>query len=267
MGGKQETRKGASPATNFDLDSFTQQLADLSTEEDGLSGMLKLLNDSKKSKLNPEDKTVVNVVSIMLPFLMANKSTIDTVNKIKVTVEKNSANLRSLAYHHDKLEQYTRRDNLRLFNFPTCNDDDLRQKFIDLGALLGVTVQLSDINAIHKLPSSGTARPSMAVIVRLNNRKVRNDLLYAKKTPLNAPDSQFRGVFVQEDLTQPRSKLLRFVKNHENTDRARTSDGRIRATLKTDRGAGKSVVLENPHDLFKLGIDSVDITQFGYPDM
>ena len=102
---------------------------------------------------------------------------------------------------------------------------------------------------------------------RLNNRKVRNDLLYAKKTPLNTPDSQFRGVFVQEDLTQPRSKLLRFVKNHENTDRARTSEGRIRATLKTDRGAGKSVVLENPDDLFKLGIDSVDITQFGYPDM
>ena len=75
-------------------------------------------------------------------------------------------------------------------------------------------------------------------------------------------------MFVQEDLTQPRSKLLRFVKDHENTDRARTSEGRIRATLKTDRGAGKSVVLlENPDDLFKLGIDSVDITQFGYPDM
>ena len=74
-------------------------------------------------------------------------------------------------------------------------------------------------------------------------------------------------MFVQEDLTQPRSKLLRFVKNHENTDRARTSEGRIRATLKTGRGAGKSVVLENPDDLFKLDIDSVDITQFGYPDM
>ena len=103
--------------------------------------------------------------------------------------------------------------------------------------------------------------------IRLNSRKVRNDILYAKKTPLNAPESQFRGVFVQEDLTQPCSKLLRFIKNHENTDRARTSEGRIHVSLKSNRGAGKSVIVENPDHLFKIGLDSVDVTQFGYPDM
>ena len=259
---------GASPAMlAFDLDTMLQQLNDYSEEEDGLNHMINLLNESKKAKLNPDDKSVINLVSILVPFVVASKTQNETVKKIQVNVKKNSVNIRNLAYHHEKLEQYTRRDNIRLFNFPTCDDGEIQEKFIELGAALGVTIQDSVINAIHKLPSHGPARPTMAVIVRLNSRKVRNDILYAKKTPLNAPESPFRGVFVQEDLTQPRSKLLRFIKNHENTDRARTSEGRIRVSLKNDRGAGKSVIVENPDHLFKIGLDSVAVTQFGYPDM
>lgn len=47
----------------------------------------------------------------------------------------------------------------------------------------------------------------------------------------------------------------------------RTSEGCIRVSLKNDRGAGKNVVVENPDHLFKIGLDLVDATQFGYPDM
>ena len=60
-----------------------------------------------------------------------------------------------------------------------------------------MTIQVTDINIIHKLPSHAAAR-CMAVIVRLNNRKTRNDL-YAKNAPLNTHNSPFRGVFIQED--------------------------------------------------------------------
>ena len=77
----------------------------------------------------------------------------------------------------------------------------------------------------------------------------------------------FQGVFTQEDLTQPPSKLLKFIKGHENTDNARTSEGRIRASLKVDCGAEKNNTVENPDDLFKIGLDTVNYTQFGYPDM
>ena len=33
--------------------------------------------------------------------------------------------------------------------------------------------------------------------------------------------------------------------------------------VKEDKGAGKRVVIENP-DMFKIGLDAIDITQFGY---
>lgn len=183
-----------------------------------------------------------------------------------MSVDKNAANIRLLAYHHESLEQYTRRDNLRLFNFPVCEVRELRDKFIEFGAVLGVVIQSADIQMIHKLPSHSPAG-TMPVIVRFNNRTIRNDLLYSKKAPLNTPDCPFRGVFIQEDLTQQRSKLRKYIKGHANTERTRTSEGRIHVTLEEDRRAGRNVNVENPDDLFKLGVDVVDIIQFGYPDM
>ena len=89
---------------------------------------------------------------------------------------------------------------------------------------------------------------------------------FEKKGPLNV-ESVFKGVFIQEDLTNQRSKLLKFIKGRDNVDRVQTSDGRLRVTLKEDCGAGRRVNVEDPDDLFKIGIDSADITQFGYIDV
>lgn len=268
MGQQKGAAKASGSGTCLDLDAMQRQLIDLANEdnEGGYAAMVDLINESKKAKLSPEDKTVVNIASIMVPFVLINKSVAENVKKLQVAVEKNKSNLRILAYHNERLEQYTRRENLRLFNFPACEDTELRAKFIELGTVLGVTVEGTDINTIHKLPARAAA-DKMAVIVRLNNRKVRNDLLYAKKAPLNTPDNPFRGMFIQEDLTQQRSKLLKFVNAHANTEKTRTSEGRIRVTLKEDRGAGRNVTIENPDDLFKIGVDDVDVTNFGFPDL
>ena len=88
----------------------------------------------------------------------------------------------------------------------------------------------------------------------------------AKKGPLNV-ESAFKGVFIQEDLTNQRSKMLKFIKGRDNVDRVQTSDGRLRVALKEDCGAGRRVNVENPDDLFKIGVDCTDVTQFGYIDV
>ena len=61
-------------------------------------------------------------------------------------MDEEHVNVRQLVFHNEKLEQYTRRDNLRLFNFPLCEDDDPRAKFIELVAVLGFTIQTLSIN-------------------------------------------------------------------------------------------------------------------------
>ena len=61
--------------------------------------------------------------------------------------------------------------------------------------------------------------------------------------------------------------MMKFLKNDENTERIRTSEGRLQVSLKVDKGAGRRVLIENPDDIFKLGIDDVNPSQFGYNDI
>lgn len=77
--------------------------------------------------------------------------------------------------------------------------------------ILGVTVQENDINIIHHLPSR---TPNKLVIVRFNNRQIRNRILYATKNTLNAAECPFKGVYIQEDLTVQRSKMFRYLKGY-----------------------------------------------------
>ena len=131
--------------------------------------------------------------------------------------------------------------------------------------MLAVEVTKSDINAIHPLPSPpGRGR---IIIVRLNSRKVRNNILYSKKAARNTEGCAFRGVYIQEDLTKQRSKMMKFLKNDDNMERIRTSEGRLQVSLKVDKGAGRRVLIENPDNFFKLGIDDVSPSQFGYNDI
>ena len=88
--------------------------------------MQTLINDAKKSKLNPEDKTCLNVVGLTAPFMESARAVADSLGNIKENIDKNKKNIRLTAYAHEKLEQYTRKDNLRLFNFPPCEDAELR---------------------------------------------------------------------------------------------------------------------------------------------
>ena len=79
-------------ASAFDLDTLQQQLVELSSEENGHTDMINLLNNTKKAKLNQEERTIVSIAAIMIPFVMVNKAAAETMDKLKVTVEKTSPN-------------------------------------------------------------------------------------------------------------------------------------------------------------------------------
>ena len=170
-----------------------------------------------------------------------------------------------LAYANEKLEQYTRRDNLRIFNFPNCEAGELSAKFMEMAGILGVEVQACNINIIHHLPPKTSLKH---VIVRFNNRHLKNQVLYSKKHPLNAADCPFKGVYIQEDLTMQRSRMFRYLKAIDKVEWVRTvmSEGRIQATLKDDKGTGKRVTIDNPDDFFRIGVDleTTDLKQFRY---
>ena len=103
----------------------------------------------------------------------------------------------------NKLEQYTRRNNIEIQGIPsTVHDNLLEDKVIDIFSQLNITISKSDIEDCHKL---GKANPKNT-IVRIVNRKFCNDALEKKKKlmSINKMELGFKpdvALYISENLT------------------------------------------------------------------
>ena len=81
----------------------------------------------------------------------------------------------------------------------------------------------------------------------------------------------YKKVWVWDDLTPLRSKLLAYCRELEQVEWVSTThDGRLRCQMKEPSGrsrrdgeVGTVIFVETPDDLFKLGVDTVDFSRFG----
>ena len=83
-----------SGALSCDFDGLQEQLLELSEQENGITAMFDLINGAKKSKLSPEDRTILKIVGLIRPFMNITNTTATKVMKLQVAVDKNKLNLR-----------------------------------------------------------------------------------------------------------------------------------------------------------------------------
>ena len=203
------------------------------------------------------------------------------MQQIDSTLEGLQKNILLLKYENDSNEQYSRRETVRIFGIPEGGaareeggemaeadpggrEADLEPKvFADSGA----TIRPEDISTIHRTGQRrrGGNRP---VFVRFVSRKKKVEVMRAKK---NLKGKQgYQRVFINEDLTALRAKLLRYVKDLPTVEKAWTSEGKIWAKRKTipgqtanNSGIKTVVAIENPDHLFRLGVDRLDYARLG----
>ena len=103
----------------------------------------------------------------------------------------------------NKLEQYTRRNNIEIQGIPSSvHDNLLEDKVVDIFSQLNITISKSDIEDCHRL---GKANPKNT-IVRFVNRKFCNIALEKKKQlmSLNKTELGFKpdvALYISENLT------------------------------------------------------------------
>ena len=176
-----------------------------------------------------------------------------------------TAQLRVLTYKNDSLEQYSRRENVRISGLdePTDRETNLETRVLGLLQSTGTHIAAGDIAACHRTgkPKNGS-RP---VLVRFVSRKSKVNIMRSKKKLKGEKPT----IFINEDLTTLRARLLGYTKSLDNVERAWTMDGRIYCQKKLPPGVprdptSKPVVIESPDDLFsKLGIVSIDYQRLG----
>jgi hypothetical protein len=177
------------------------------------------------------------------------------------------AAVRRLTYENDRLQQYTRRESVRIFGIKQAERETAEQveeKVMTVMRDAEVEIDGDDIAACHRAGRSvNGARP---ILVKFVSRKKRRELMMKKKS-LKGKD-KYNGVFIGDDLTLLRSRLLGYVKRLPCIEKAWCIDGRIHCQKRVPPGLApadqpRPIVVETPDDLYKLGLDGVDYAALG----
>lgn len=160
-----------------------------------------------------------------------NSAEIQALRKSLAAQEKKSADLENkLIAATDELEQYQRRNSLRLFGVAENvqeNTDDLVVTFAR--EKLGVQIDVTDIDRSHRvgrrLPGATKPRP---IIIKFVSYRKRAEVFSQKRKLAKT------GITVREDLTRERLKVLNVAISKFGLQNVWTQDGRI--VVKTEEG-------------------------------
>ena len=160
----------------------------------------------------------------------------------------------------DRLEQYQRKDSLRVNGIPYSEGEtnvQLEDKVIQLADKIGVKLNRHDISVTHRLkPTTKGIHP---VIVKFSTRRSKDAVYYSKKA---LKDLEGMGsVYISEDLTRLRYRTLLLAKKVKGLNSITTRGGKIKVYIGENR---VPVTVESPMDLVKLGIEP-DLQFLGLP--
>lgn len=131
---------------------------------------------------------------------------------------------------------------------------------------LNCGVKVEDISVVHRngKPKKDSTKKARPILVKFTSRKSKGAVM--KKRQLLKESVRYKRVYLNDDLTPLRSRLLHLAKNHDAVQRVSTThDGKIICHMrkKTGQTSGDVVYLDSPDDLFRLGLKDVDYRQLG----
>lgn len=124
------------------------------------------------------------------------------------------------AKRDDELEQYQRRNNLRVFGIAENDKENCDELVMRLARQIGVDIGIADIDRSHRVgqKKAGSIRP---IIMKLVSYQKRRELFFNKR------HLKGTGTTIREDLTASRMQLLQDVINKVGVKNTWTVDGTI----------------------------------------
>ena len=152
----------------------------------------------------------------------------------------------------DNLEQYQRKDSLRITGIPQENGEtivDLENKVLDIANKIGVQMKREDISVTHRLKPD--KKGGVPTIIKFSTRRSKDLMFSAKKKLKDIPEFK-DSLFISEDLTRLRFRTLLSAKKCARFSSVATKGGKI---FVWRNGSDQPVKIESPHDLVKLGLE------------
>ena len=222
----------------------------------GLSELLKNLR-SGSVKLSGDKATdiggiIAQVIGALQPILIKAVTTMseaycsELTRKTTEATDELKRHVQVLTFRNDELEQYTRRENVKIHGLPETDNDDTIQQVVQLAQKAGVDIDANDISVAHRLPGNRHTNKPRTIIARFVRRVKRTDLMRKKANLRNVDGPR---VFITDDLTKMRGRLLWELKQDGDIERAYSIDGKITCVKKMAGGEEKRFRVNSPDDL------------------
>lgn len=169
---------------------------------DRLSTMLKC---SLKAEVEPLVKSIVTEVTSSLTKQITD---LEQVNKdLRAEVKLLTGRVNKLETSIDTAEQYSRRNCLRIVGVPESTIESTDDIVMSIAAETSSDISISDIDRSHRLSQPSDWTSPRSIIVKFATYRARNNFYKARG---NLKDNaKYKRVYVNEDLTSHRSKLLK----------------------------------------------------------
>ena len=251
----------------------------------GETGVLRKAVDTKKGGAGEDIRVIVQEVLASLQPVLASvvstavatatreiivqlKGELASLAEQKVELNRAKAQIQSQRCELERLEQYTRRDNVRIFGMEEVEGENTSQVVVQLAKEIGVDMTEADLSTCHRLGVPGTGNPGSRrargkprpIIARFCRRDVKASLMRNKKE-LKKKEA-FKAVFLADDLTRLRSRLIQAMKKDENITRVWTVEGKVFYVIKRGGREGKRS-LDSIDDLVHLGWSEETIREAG----
>ena len=246
----------------------TRNMRDSEPQQQPLAEASTQLPENLETLITVVTTAVMTAISASLPNLVNAAQNANCEKKMEVMQDKFQEKILDAKYDNDKIEQYGRRESIRIFGVPEDRSEKndisvTRQKVIDTLKKIDVTVTHDNISAGHRIGKMGSGRVR-PIICKFVSRQHR-DLVMNNKHKIKGTE-----IFINEDLTYLRNRLLTYVKKNVpnvTPKSVHSVNGRITCKFSTDSD-NKWHHFESPKDLLKseFGPDSVDYGELGLSD-
>ena len=171
------------------------------------------------------------------------------------------AKLQTQHFDLDRQEQYSRKDSVRIYGIPEAEDErETNDIVVKLAKDIGVNITTADLSVSHRLGRRGRGGKPRTIIAKFVRRQCKTDVMRNKKRLRDCQN--YENVYINDDLTTLRNKLVMEMKKDDNIKQVWTIEGRI-FCIQIDQGREVKRVVDSPEDLFKVGWSEQRVAEMG----
>ena len=173
----------------------------------------------------------------------------EEVKEMREEVESLQVRVHTQSFELDRLQQYGRRDNVRVNGIEETAEESTNSIMVKLASDMGVPITEQDISVSHRMGRNTTGKPR-PIIAKFVRRDTKTRMMRAKKELRGL--SGCRNVYINDDLTSLRSRLVYELNRDDTIKSVWTIEGRIMC-IQEEGGKEMKKVIDSPDDLFKVG--------------